>query len=314
MLTDNPELESEDAELDALDRAVNSMLGLEEDDDEEDQDESPKVVAEDTDEPESDEEDEESEDPKPEPKKRKLKSGDEVTDEELENGYLRQADYTRKTMAAAEERRALEEKAAEVAAEREKYSVLLDRLGKQTVSVLGEEPDWAEMEARNPAEFAIEHAKWERGLRRLQVIEAEQNKIQQQRAVEQQAKFNTYLGQEQQKLLSAIPEWSDTAKRDSELKELREYGLKKGFTEQELDGIYDHRAVVLLREAMILDRAKARAATKTTKVKPSTKTLKPGAAAPESKPTRSKMREARNAHRNKGSIESAAKVLEAMGF
>lgn len=321
MPTDNPETESDEVLSldDRMDAILETMLAPK--DGEVVEDESPAKVKKlyttaDTEEAETDSESDEDEEADAPVAKRKLKSGDEVTEEELENGYLRQADYTRKRMADAEVRKQLEDEKALVVQEREKYGVLLERLEKQTISGLGAEPDWEEMERNNPAEFAIEYARWQRGVKRLEAIEAEQGKIVHQRRTEEQKSFHEYLGQEQKLLMEAVPEWKDAAARDAELRELRDFGLKKGFTEKELDGIYDHRAVLLLREAMVLDRARARAATASskTKVTPTTKTLKPGAAVPATKSGDRTRREAVSAHRRGGTVQSAAKVLEALGF
>lgn len=256
-------------------------------------------------------EDEEEDDETPPPAKRKIKVSDseEVDEDELVKGYLRQSDYTRKTQAVAEERREIEA----AREEREKYKVVLAKLEQGTRAVMGEEPDWEKLHAENPEQFALRHAEWERNMRRLEAIEAEQASIRQKEQVEQQKAFQKHLATEQDKLLNAVPEWKDASKREKDLADIRTYALKSGFTEQELNGIYDHRAVLMLRNSMLLDRARERQAA-AGKAKPPVKVLKPGAAPAQEKPSRKKMAEARNNHRRTGTVESAAKLLEQLGF
>ena len=60
--------------------------------------------------------------------------------------------------------------------------------------------------------------------------------------------------EEQQKLLNALPEWKDPAKAKDEASAVDGYLQKAGFSEQERNGIADHRVIVVARKAMLYDQ------------------------------------------------------------
>ena len=73
--------------------------------------------------------------------------------EELKNGYSRDADYRKKTMALADERRAFETESQAVAQERQQYQAGLAQLRSALERIQGE-PDWEQLRNQmEPAEF-----------------------------------------------------------------------------------------------------------------------------------------------------------------
>ena len=76
-----------------------------------------------------------------------------VTLDELQKGYSRTQDYTRKTQQIAETRKAVEAEAAAIRAEREQYAQLLGAL-QQQLETAGEQPiDWERLYAEDPIEW-----------------------------------------------------------------------------------------------------------------------------------------------------------------
>ena len=59
-----------------------------------------------------------------------------------------------------------------------------------------------------------------------------------------------HLAVERTKMVEAIPEWADSEVQASDQRKLMEYGRDVGFSETELNELYDHRAVRVLRDAM----------------------------------------------------------------
>jgi hypothetical protein len=90
----------------------------------------------------------------------------EVTWDELIAGYSRTADYTRKTQAVANERKAFEQEQAAVREEREEYGKRLEIL-KQTLA------------ANQPEEPSDPKAwiEWKKGQEQLQAVQAEQARL-----------------------------------------------------------------------------------------------------------------------------------------
>ena len=196
--------------------------------------------------------------------------------EELKNGYSRDADYRKKTMALADERRAFETESQAVAQERQQYQAGLAQLRSALERIQGE-PDWEQLRSQmEPAEFLKQKADWEAqkaALEKLKRHEEETNR----KAQEEQAKtYQQTLRAEQDKLLQAIPEWAEPETFKAAQAKLVQTGKQYGYTEQEVRSVVDHRAIRLLHDAMKY-RELHREPTPATKAKVSSiRTAKPG--------------------------------------
>lgn len=269
-----------------------------------------------TDEP-SDEEDgevepddEETDEQPVQPKTRRLKiegAEVEVTDEELEKGYLRTADYTRKTQQLAEQRKAHEAEQAAVRAEREQYATYLAQLAEAAKS-LDQEPDWDKLQQEHPDEFPAAWAAWSRRQEQLKAVEAEQRRITEKMRADQIDQYRAHLKQEEAKLVEAIPAWKDAEVAKKEKAELWDFAKRHGYTDEELSMVGDHRVMVLLRKAMQHDRAEAKRPAVRERIE-RVKVAAPGPAASSRPPvtdlTRAKQRLAKT-----GRKEDAAKAIE----
>jgi hypothetical protein len=177
----------------------------------------------------------------------------EVTLDELQKGYSRTQDYTRKTQQIAETRKAVEAEAAAIRAEREQYSQLLGALKQQLESVEAP-PDLDRLYNEDPIEWVRQRELLREKQEKLAAIQSEQQRLsqlsEQQRAKEMQA----HLATQQEALIQAIPEWKDSKKAQAEKALLVEFGKKIGFSDDELKNVYDHRAVIALRKAALYDQ------------------------------------------------------------
>jgi hypothetical protein len=84
----------------------------------------------------------------------------------------------------------------------------------------------------------------------MQAVHAEQVRMQQLLAGENDKKLQAHLMTEKGLMLEKIPEWADGDLQANEQRKLLEFGKAIGFSDDELNGIYDSRAVVVLRDAM----------------------------------------------------------------
>jgi len=197
----------------------------------------------------------------------------EVDEDELVRGYSRTSDYTRKTQKLAEERKALESEAAAVREERKQYAETLIALKAQLSNV--KEPDVALLDS-DPLEFVRQKATYDAYKERLSAIESEQKRLAEAQQADNQKSFRSYVEGQQQKLYEAIPEWKDAKKMASERDAIAQTGRSLGFSDDELSQLYDHRAVVALRKAMLYDKMVVEARKKVEAVKDGPKTAKPG--------------------------------------
>jgi hypothetical protein len=178
----------------------------------------------------------------------------EVTLDELQKGYSRTQDYTRKTQQVAEIRKQVEAETAAIRAEREQYAQLLGALQQQIESANEQQVDLDRLYNEDPIEWVRQRELMRDKQEKLAAIQSEQQRLsqltQQQRAEEMKAK----LAQEQEALIAAVPEWKDPKKAKAEKQMLVEFGQKIGYSEDELKNVFDHRAVLTLRKAALYDQ------------------------------------------------------------
>jgi hypothetical protein len=224
-------------------------------------------------------------------------------------GYQRQADYSRKTEALASERKAIEAEVAAVRQERGQYAYLLENLAKQLDTAAAREPDWERLKAEDPVEFAVKRLEWQEMTERRRAIHAEQQRLQVTAAREAQQAFKSTVEAERAKLHEAIPAWKDEKRWAKDRVAIREYGQKLGFTEEELTGAADSRAIVALYKAMKFDQL---AEKKPVPVRPSANAPRPLPTGSANKPP-ARVTERIKAEKRlakTGSVDDAAKFFE----
>lgn len=233
-----------------------------------------------------------------------------VTLDELTKGYSRQADYTRKSQALAEERNAFAAERQELNKERAQYSTLLVALRQQTMEALGEEPNWDLLFQQNPVEATRIKYQWDRQVsaaqERLAAIEGEQRRLAETADRETREQLQRHMLAQKELIPQVIPEWKDAERAKREGAEIKAWAMSNGITEDQINGIDSAAVIGLLRKAWLFDKGRTRAAT----AKPATtQTLRPGTTTQERRPvgeaTRLKQRLAKT-----GRVRDAAAVIE----
>jgi hypothetical protein len=202
----------------------------------------------------------------------------EVTLDELQKGYSRTQDYTRKTQQIAEARKQTDAELQAVRAEREQYAQLLSALESQVQQAAQPNIDWDRLYNEDPIEWVRQREVMRDNQDRAAAIQSEQQRLNQLSQQEQAQFMQQKLQHEQEALLAAIPDWKDAKKAQAEKALLMEFGQKIGFTPSELKNVVDHRAVLMLRKAALYDQMMS----KRGNIKPVTnngpRPAKPGAA------------------------------------
>ena len=244
-------------------------------------------------------------------------NGEEKTVEELRSGYLRQQDYTRKTQALSEEKKAFAEQVAAVDQERAQYAEALPMLAQQIQQSVEQEPDWDTLYDTDPALAAKAERQWRKQLedkqQQLQAVQAEQQRmhqIQQQRMDQARAQF---VEQQREVLPDLIPEWRDTKVAAQEAGEIREFLLQTGFPEQDIDAMNSALLVKMARLAMLQARGANRADKAKAKPKPAkgSKTMRAGSRGTQPKP-KNAVREAQQRLKSTGRVNDAAAAIKAL--
>jgi len=233
-----------------------------------------------------------------------------VTIDELQNSYSRQKDYTRKTQELAQQRKTVEEQQSEVAKNEAIYKELLPKMEAALNEGLGEEPDWNALYQADPIGYVRERDLWNEKQQKLQAVQAEQQRLQEEAQAKQQEQIQNYMQYGDKQLLKIVPEWKDQSIAQKEKLAIREHAINDlGFTAEEINQVYDYRLLLGLRNSYLQTKTQ-----KAVKKKPTQKASarnrvgKPGSVTRKNNSTplkRSKQRLAKT-----GKVHDAAKVFE----
>ena len=170
----------------------------------------------------------------------------EVTQDELIQGYQRNADYTRKTQELAAEKQQTSDFVERSKKDVETKIAKLDQLNQAAQVQLQQEyaqVDFEKLYDEDPVEAARLEHKMRKKNEQLQ-------QVQQQTQQLQMEEFNKYLEEQQKQLSIKLPELNHPEKGSQFKKQMRDYLSSQGFNAQEIDSVYDHRYVMLVRDAM----------------------------------------------------------------
>lgn len=202
-----------------------------------------------------------------------------VTLDELLKGYSRTSYFHKKLSEIDRQKKELEAEFHQVKEERQHFASLLPQL-KAELETGDKEPDWQKLLDEDPIEFVKQEALWRQKKEKRETLLREQARLVQAQQAEQQKTLNQRLQQEAEKLSVAIPEWKDAKVAQEEKSGIMEYGVALGYAPEEMAQVYDHRAVILLRKAMLYDQAQMKV--KNLKTSPSSvKSAKAGAPPPD---------------------------------
>jgi|TARA_R100000742_G_C4267800_1_gene86032 hypothetical protein len=170
----------------------------------------------------------------------------EVTQDELIQGYQRNADYTRKTQELAAERQQSSDFVERSKKDVEQKIARLDELNKSAQVQLQQEYaqiDFEKLYDEDPVEAARLEHKMRKKNEQLQQVQQQTNQLQME-------EFQKYLDEQQKQLNIKVPEMNHPEQGTQFRKQMRDYLSNMGFKGQEIDSIYDHRYVMLVKDAM----------------------------------------------------------------
>lgn len=231
----------------------------------------------------------------------------EVTLDELLSGYSRESDYRRKTTELAEQRRQFQAEAQAIAAQRQQFAEAFQRLEAEYKAIQGPEPDWQRLAQEDPIGFTIQKHQWDMQQQKLAGLRQQAEQAMQQQAAHRQQEYQQWLASENEKLVKAIPAWSDPQKGPQIKKEIAEYAKGLGLGSEQLANL-DALSVLTLRKAMAYDKLQANKPGVMKKIVKAPKTVKPGTAQPKAAASQ-KVRTAKAALAKSGRVEDAARLF-----
>ena len=268
-----------------------------------------EAQADDSDEVEQEDEQDEQE----EPQTFRVKAAGEereVTLDELIKSYQLGTDYTKKSQAVAEERKVVEAERQRIEEARYLRDQYAERL-QVIEQMLNQQPETENLDylkETDPIGYAVKVAELSQREKQLAQVRAEQARIYDQQQREQQEQLGQVVQAESRKLAEVIPEYADPQKGETLRRELREFGMKAGFSDHELANVYDSRAVLTLWKAMQYDKLQSAKPGITKKVNEAPKVIKSGVSQPRDSSDEMKKLKARA--KQTGRVADAARAFE----
>jgi hypothetical protein len=220
----------------------------------------------------------------PAPRKVKVKidgAEEEVDEEEVRLGYMRQRDYTKKTQEVARERDELPKRVqAETAKMRDEYTKqvqLMQQLVMTTVAPELLNTDLEQLWLTNPAQAGALHAKGQKVTAAVQRLQAQMAAEQAKAQADTQAEYAVAVRKAQEDL-STIPNWGDDKYHGMLNFAAKQYGFKQ----DEIGNVVDSRVVRMALDAQAYHDLKAEQAKAVAKPAPkpqpapAPKVVKPG--------------------------------------
>jgi hypothetical protein len=164
------------------------------------------------------------------------------------------------------------------------------------------------LKENDPIGYAVKVAELSQREKQLAQVQAERQRIAEQQERERQEQLGSVIQAEARKLAEVIPDYADPKKGEAMRRELREFGLKVGFSDQELAGVYDSRAVVTLWKAMQYDKLQSSKPAITKKVNEAPKVMKSGVSQP--RDSNDELRKLKARAKQTGRVADAARAFE----
>ena len=195
--------------------------------------------------------------------------GDEydVTQDELIKNYQLEQTAQKRLMKASEERKALDAEKAQTEQVRTQYEQALGLMQQQlqTANQPKDQAYWDSLYESDPLEYVRQRDTERDNQAKMQAVQAEQLRLQQEN-----------LQREQAKLLEMIPEWKNSEVEAKEKAALVSYAKERGWTDQELASTVDSRYIELMRKAYLYDNLQSGKPIAKKKVKAAPKMVKSG--------------------------------------
>ena len=110
------------------------------------------------------------------------------------------------------------------------------------------ETNWTELEADDQVNAMLTRQKLNDAYSQAQ---AQYSQLEQQSKQQAEEQRRQAIAKSQQSLLNAIPSWADEATAKKEIAEIKVFAGSMGYSDQDINNVTDHRALLVLRDAML---------------------------------------------------------------
>ena len=294
---------------------------LPEEETEEDESDEEESEEEDVSEESDEEEEPEEEDSKPELFTVRINGEDhEVTAEELAKGYSRQSDYTKKTQELSEYRKQLDQAAqfyqneiTQTQETRQQYIGALSTAIETNMSSLTkyENTDWERLKTENMEDYLAKRDEYREAQTNIDKLKQNYQQESAKQEEEYKQQYSQTIQEEHAKLVSILPAWAEPEKQKAIAGEIRDFALSKGYTQEELNQLVDHRSILVLMQAKAWEDSQRKITSiKQKKIKNKPKVARSGKGTVKSENTKAKSAAKMKRLRQSGHVDDAASLLE----
>ena len=231
----------------------------------------------------------------------------EVTLEDLKRSYSGQGKIQKGMQEAAQARKQAEEILQQAQAYAQQTAQMYEQAHRQGFKAPPKEPS-RELFDRDPIGYMDAKIKYDDDLKAYNAERQNMMAVYQQQAQQSQIEQQKMLQREMQMLQERIPELADASKAGKFKEDLVSVGSQYGYTQDELSGVMDHRAILVLRDAMKWRQSQAKRSQvegKTQKARPVIKPQAKKSLDPKGKQARA----AKSKLKNTGSIDDALSLI-----
>ena len=230
-----------------------------------------------------------------------------VTLEDLKRSYSGQGKIQKGMQEAAEIRKQAMAEAQQANAIAQRLAATYQKVQEQGFIAPPKEPD-PQMLDDDPIGYMQAKRDYDLQMKSFQEQQQELNLAQQYQQYQQQQAVQQQVQREMQVLLEKIPELSDADKAAKFKENLVKVGSDYGYTPEDLAGVTDHRALMVLRDAMRWRQSQAKRSQVEKKSQGARPVIKPQAKKTQT-PSAKKAKQARSNLKKSGSIEAAMAAL-----
>ena len=192
-----------------------------------------------------------------------LDDGTVTTIAELKRGTLFQRDYTQKTQALSEERKTFEAERQQVSQYVQQVEQLREYASWYAENYLPKKPEpFTGDRMQDPMgylQWSEANDKWLAHAQAFQQFQQHKTAADEQKKGETDKQFQERRLREAEALGKAIPVFKDPVKGKAAWDAMVAGAAEYGFSPEDLDGVVDHRQLVILRDALAYRRLKAKA-------------------------------------------------------
>lgn len=241
----------------------------------------------------------------------------EVTLADLRKNYQLEQHARRKDQEASKRQKELEAREQEFQQRLQQADSRIQQLdtlkGTLEKNLMGEQ-DLERLRHEDPEQYNSEWIRQQQIRQQLQQVDQAKQQQYQDWQRQQQEAQDRYLREQREQLPELIPEWRDQETAQKETKEIRDFLVGLGFTEQEVGSVADARLVKMARDAMKYHTVQKGKPEVSKRVKSAQKLQKPGASGKQGKQAREAAERKQNWDRlrKSHSDRDAARVMKGL--